>query len=176
MYCNLLDFTGLLGCSLACLQDFTGLFTGLFTGFTRLYWTLLHFILPWAPFWPNSFFQFSSKLGANSAYFWCKTEEISMRLGTSLILILASIAAVATSPIYLVKLRPDMSFKIDSFWLSVKPFIFRTKAVFFLRVESNFRRSMSSGRDSMFKLLFRSPLFHSEHFLSSSNCSKIAEF
>jgi hypothetical protein len=60
-----------------------------------------------------------------------------MTAGRSFILSLASVIPEATSPMYFVKLSVVISFKIESFWASVKFLIFRTNAVFFFRDESS---------------------------------------
>ena len=126
------------------------------------------------PFWcPSIFFQFSINDGAKSAYLACKTEQTSNKLCTSLIFNFASVTAPATSPIYLVKLRPFISLRIDVFWLSVKPLTFRTNAVFFFKLESSRRNSVSSGLDSIEMLDCLSDTFHREDFFISSICSTI---
>lgn len=94
-------------------------------------------------------------------------EQISMIPGRSFILSLASTMPVATSPMYFVRFNVVISFKMASFWASVKFLTFLTKAVFFFNDESSLWRSDSSGRLSTFRLLFLSSLFQDLRCVSS---------
>lgn len=84
--------------------------------------------------------------GAKSTYFSWRTTHTCRMLAISVIFNFASTIALATSLMYLVRFSVLMSFKMLSFWASVKFLSFLTNAVFFLMLESNFEKWDSSGR------------------------------
>ena len=114
------------------------------------FWTLSSFFIN------KALLQFSRRHGANSAYLWCTKEQNSITGPISDILSLHSTNPWASSPKYLVRFSPFISFISWSFCPSLKVLHFLTNAVFFLRLLSSlYKWRSSSGLKKIFYSFLR---------------------